>query len=220
MEEKRSEVGGTREQGFTGAPEVVRRGPGAPQRQQVSIVMPIVAAAVVGVVIVGLILAFHARGAKWRTFASTPSGMATYAVTLELPPGWDITEQGRGSQWGVRVVTAGPEEETAPGETRSMLPTGLQVTCTTIPQDQTFDQYMDVLARSKSMGLFQVKPFDAGGMPARLITLRQVQYQQLVYVCPEGKGKMYVLKLGCRPDEQAAMQPMFDRVIKSFRVKQ
>jgi len=218
MAENRNESGGTKEQGYAGAPEVVRRG-SPPPKQQVSIVLPIVAAVAVCVVIVGISFALRTKAAKWRTYTSTPGGMATYRVSVDLPPHWQITEQGGVSQWGVRIVSAGPEQKTSPGGTAAMLATGLQITCDPIPQGQSFDQYMEVLARSRSMGLIDVKEIDVGGLPGKLVTSRQIQYQQAVYVAPEGKGTLYVLKLGCKPDEREMMQPIFDQVIKSFRVK-
>jgi hypothetical protein len=186
----------------------------------VNLTLPIIVAAVVIVAIVGPMLGLHGRAAKWRTYISKPAGIATLTVSLDLPPGWQIREEGTSQDWGVRVLRAAPEEKVAAGQKPTMLSTELLVTCSKIPQDQTLDQYMTSLSRSNVGGTFQMQPHDVAGLPGYWVTLRQVQQQRLAYVSPPGSGLMYVLKLACRPEESEAMQPLFDQVLQSFRINQ
>jgi hypothetical protein len=216
MQDKQDNEQGVSEQGFTGAPEVVHRV--ERPSEQVNLVLPVIAAVVVVVVIVGVMVLSREKSARWHTYTSTPAGMATHSVTLDIPPEWQIREEGMPQVWGVRIVWAAPEPKLAPGETRAILGTELQVACSKIPQAQTLDQYMEALERSSTTRFFEKTPCKVGDRPGYLVKIRQVQQQEFVYASPEGSGLMYVLKLACQPDDYEALKPTFDRVIQSYRI--
>jgi hypothetical protein len=217
MEETQNDQQPVVEQGFTGAPDVVRRPERRPQ-QQVNLTLPIIVAAAVVVVIVGTIVLARGKTARWHTYTSSPVGIAALSVSLDIPPEWRTEAPGTAQTWGIRIVRAAPEERLARGETKKFLGTELQVTCSKIPQEQTLDQYMEALGRSSATGLTDVQPCTVGSHTAFRARLRQAQQQELLYVSPEGSGVMYVLRLACLPDEYEVLKPTFDRVIQSFRV--